>query len=479
MTDLTSFTYAELFDDHMAAHINKVIAASLRPEYANTETISATKTLVDNDCQYQFLTASGGNQIVKLAPNAISNHPELIFNIGTSNQLIIQDSGGTTLAYIGPAGWIMFIPSNAQSWKIISSSSLVAPSSNPRNLIINGDMQIAQRSTSVASLTTAGYYTLDRWRVSITTLGTWTMSQTVDAPTGSGLRNCLKMLVTTADAAPAAADVANIQYRFEGQHLQLLRKGTSSAKYATASFWVKSNVTGTYIVELNDNDNSRQISASYTISSADTWEYKVVTFKPDTTGAFDNDNAVSLFLNFWLASGTDLTSGTLNTSWAATTNANRVVGQTNVAASINNYFEITGVQLEPDSLASAFEFTPFEKQLTRCLRYFFKTFPLATAPAQNAGVGGAFRFIAGKAGAAAEFGSLLYPVPMRTSPTVTFYNPSAVNAQVRDTTGAVDCSATASGANAGEKICSISATGNAGTAVGNALDVHLSADAEL
>lgn len=478
MTTLTSFSKTDLVDDHVAGDVNTLIAASIRPEYANTETLSATKTLNNNDCQYQFLTASSANRIVKLAVEAIQNHTTLIFNAGTDNQLIVQTAGGTTLAYIGPGGWIVFTPSNAQGWKITATSSMI-PDANLKNMVINGDMNVAQRGTSVASITTSGYYSLDRWRIVLSALGTWTLSQTVDAPTGSGFKNCLKALVTTADAAPAASDLANIQYRFEGQYLQNIRKGSSAARYVTVSFWAKSNVTGTYILELLDQDNTRQISAAYSISAADTWEYKVVTFKPDTTGAFDNDSAFSLALTFWLAAGTDFTSGTLNTAWAATTNANRVVGQVNVAAANNNYFEITGVQMELDSLGTSFESLPFDSQLTRCLRYYFKTFPLATAPAQNAGLAGAFRFIAGKAGAAAEYGTLPYTVRMRGAPTVTFYNPSATNAQVRDTTAAADCSATAAGATASESFASISATGNAGTAVGNPLDVHLAADAEI
>ena len=184
-----------------------------------------------------------------------------------------------------------------------------------KNIIINGDMSIAQRGTSSSSITTSGYYTVDRFRFFNSSLGTFTMSQSTDVPTGQGFANSLKLDCTTADASPAAADNLRIQQIFEGQNLQYLKKGTSNAQSLTLSFWVKSTKTGTYITELFDTNNTRQISQAYTISSANTWENKTVTFAGDTTGAFTNDNAASLQVNWFLAAGSNYTSGTLQTSW--------------------------------------------------------------------------------------------------------------------------------------------------------------------
>lgn len=246
-----------------------------------------------------------------------------------------------------------------------------------RNLIYNGAMQVAQRGTSIANITANGYHTTDRWITWLTSLGTWTQSVENDAPTGSGFSKSLKMLCTTADAAPSASDQLSIRQLLEGQDLQRIAKGTASAQQLTLSFWVKSNVTGTYIVEAYDTDNGRQISASYTISASATWEKKTITLPADTTGAFDNDNAASLVLLWWLSAGSNFTSGTLNTTWDTGTNANRVVGQTNLAANTNNYWQITGVQLETGPVATEFEFEPYGVTLAKCQRYYYKMYPNA------------------------------------------------------------------------------------------------------
>ena len=242
---------------------------------------------------------------------------------------------------------------------------------NFRNIIINGDMSIAQRATSASSITSTSYNTIDRFVTFMSGLGTWTQSQSTDVPTGQGFVSSLKMDCTTADASPASSDYLKIRQRIEGQNLQYLKKGTSSAESLTCSFFVKSNKTGTYICELFDGDNSRAISRTYTISSADTWEKKTVTFPGDTTGALGNDNGDSLRLSFWLGAGSDFTSGTLQSSWTGpSVNANRAVGQVNLADSTSNEWYVTGIQLEAGSQASDFEFLPTDVNYNRCKRYY-------------------------------------------------------------------------------------------------------------
>lgn len=238
-----------------------------------------------------------------------------------------------------------------------------------RNLLDNGAMQVNQRGTPVTGITTSSWYTADRWYTSVTTLGTWTQSVENDAP--GGFRKSLKMNCTTADASPAAGDFVMIRQRIEGQDLQHLKKGTADAQPLTLSFWTKSNVTGTYIVLLYDNDNARHVSASYSVVASGTWEQQSVTFPADVTGAFDNDAEASLSVEWWLAAGSTYTGGTLGTTWGTTT-ANRAVGQTNLAAATSNYWQITGTQLEVGATASEYSFKSYGQELRECQRYYQK-----------------------------------------------------------------------------------------------------------
>jgi len=142
----------------------------------------------------------------------------------------------------------------------------------------------------------------------------------------------------------------------------------------TLSFWVKSNKTGTYIAWFYNGDAARQIAKAYTVNAADTWEYKALTIDGDTVSGFTNDNGVSIQLEFVLAAGSDYTSGTLATTWQADNNANRYVGNVNLADSTSNYWQITGVQLEVGDTATPFEHPrSYGDELARCQRYFWKT----------------------------------------------------------------------------------------------------------
>jgi len=243
---------------------------------------------------------------------------------------------------------------------------------NFRNIIINGDQSIAQRGTSTSSLSSgATFGATDRFKLFGVTFGTWTMSQSTDVPTGQGFAKSLKMDCTTANGSLSADSQAQISQGIEGQNLQYLKKGTSSAESLTWSFWTKSNKTGTYICQIRDIDNSRSISKSYTISSANTWEKKTITFPGDTTGALGNDNDKSFEIRWWLVAGTNFTSGTLATSWASETSANNAVGQVNLADSTSNEWYVTGAQLETGQVASDFEFLPADVNLQRCQRYYW------------------------------------------------------------------------------------------------------------
>ena len=283
---------------------------------------------------------------------------------------------------------------------------------NFRNIIINGDMSISQRSTSASSITSASYNTVDRWQNYISSLGTWTVSQDTTVPTGQGFAKSLKYDCTTADASPSASDVNILIQKFEGQNLQYLKKGTSSAESLTLSFWVRSNKTGTYTCEIFDGDNTRYIGKTYSISSADTWEKKTITFDGDTTGTLDNDNASSLNVHFWLGAGSDFTGGTFNNgTWGAGGNNTRVSSsQVNLADSTSNEWYVTGVQLEAGTTASDFEFLPFDVNRERCYRYYRTLVPLNT---ENTGFSMGF-YTANNNGRFA----MHLENPMRTTPTL-------------------------------------------------------------
>jgi hypothetical protein len=303
--------------------------------------------------------------------------------------------------------------------------------SRDRNVIINGAMQVAQRGTSTASITADGYYTADRWLGAASGLGTWTQSVESDAPTGSGFRKSLKMLCTTANASPTGTNNLAVVTYIEGQNLQQFAKGTASAKQFALSFWVKSNVTGTYVAELFDVDNTRQTALQYTISSSATWEKKTLIFTADATGAFDNDNAKSLQVTFWMGAGSGLTSGTLQTTWASNTTANRAVGQVNLAAATSNYFQVTGVQLEAGAVATPFEFEDYGTTLAKCQRYYQKSYADAVAPLTAGDANGlVYASSYNSASQGHSIGQIIFQVPFRSAPTVTIYgyNPSTAGA---------------------------------------------------
>ena len=250
---------------------------------------------------------------------------------------------------------------------------------NATPLIINGDMAVAQRSTSSTGNTGSGYHACDRMAWSISGIGTYTVAQeslTSGSAFEAGFANAVRIDTTTADASPASADYLYMQYNFEGQDLQLFKKGTSSAEKFTLAFWVKSNKTGQANVEFKDKDNSnRHAIGSYTISSADTWEHKIVVINADTTGAFGDDNGKSMNINWWLDSGDNYTGVTEgDAAWLALDDdrANND-GALQIARNTANDWAITGIQLEVGEYTSStlppFQHESFGDNLHRCRRY--------------------------------------------------------------------------------------------------------------
>ena len=272
-----------------------------------------------------------------------------------------------------------------------------------RNLVINGAMQVAQRGTSSTGLgASAGYFTLDRYRATFSsTAGRLTMSQVADVH--DGFANAMKLECTTADTSIGSSEYFILQHKFEGQDLQQLKKGSSDAEEFTVSFYVKGNANATYVVEMYDLDNNRQVGKTFSVTTS--WTRVVLTFPADTTGALDDDNAASLQLGIWLHAGSNYTSGTLATSWVSNVSAQRAGGITSFFDSTDRTFFLTGLQMEVGSVATDFEPRSFAQELALCQRYY-----------QTIGVG----FITACRGASSS--QLLYsytpPVNMRASPTI-------------------------------------------------------------
>ena len=243
-----------------------------------------------------------------------------------------------------------------------------------RNLIINGDMSIAQRGTS-HSIGSNATYRIDRWRdgaiynTSAPT-GVFTVSQSTDVPSGQGFASSQKWDCTTAQSSLGAEQGWGVQQRIEAQNLTHLAFGTSSAKTLTLTFWIKSNKTGTYGIEVRSHDASRQFISSYTIDSANTWEKKTITITGDTGGSgIANDNGIGFWVRWIWSAGTTIDGATLN-SWTATATEIAPTGQVNLADSTSNELYWTGAQLEVGTTASDFEFLPHDVNLRRCERYY-------------------------------------------------------------------------------------------------------------
>ena len=259
------------------------------------------------------------------------------------------------------------------------SGALSFASHSNRNLAINGAMQVAQRGTSKTISTgnntnATGVYTVDRMKLGCY-VGSerYTLSQETDAPTGSGFTKSFKIKTSTADTSANAGTYAQFVYEIEGQDLQHLLKGTSSAKPLTFSFWVKGNTNYTPVAELKDNTNTRINVQTFNVTSS--WTKVTLTYVGDTTGgSIDNDNTSGLSFNVWLKAAAFYSGGTspAQNTWVPQSNQNiRAALLTfDIGASTDNFFQITGLQIEVGDVASSFEHRSFGDELQRCKRYF-------------------------------------------------------------------------------------------------------------
>ena len=323
------------------------------------------------------------------------------------------------------------------------ASSADAGGLTGRNLIINGSMACFQRATSATTMTNA-YGAVDRFRGFSNGGGAFTgekYDMTTSEIATTGQHQALKMLVSTADTSIAAAEYYALAYKFEGDDLQQLKYGSSSAQSFTVSFWVKSDTTGTYFLTVDKIANGQtayRIPIEYTISSADTWEQKAITVSPtagstslitSSAGAIGGGTGHGLSLYWGFAWGTDY-HGTNNTWGTGTYGTNATAN--GWMGTVGNDFYITGVQLEVGEQATPFEHRSFGDELARCQRYYFHTYGIGSTPGSSydASYDAKVYFIGtGNHGMAPM--NTTFPTEMRAGPTITFYGPSGTASRIR------------------------------------------------
>jgi hypothetical protein len=311
-----------------------------------------------------------------------------------------------------------------------------------RNIVINGDMSIAQRGTSFTSLGGVSQYNLDRWETIGANVdsGRYQIDQSTDVP--SGFTYSQKISCTTSEASQDADQQLYLEQQIEGLNSSYLKYYVASPDTVTLSFWVKSNLTGSYSVALKLSDNasaadssgSRIYPTTYSISSADTWEKKSITITLDSTSEVKViNNGFAVATQFWLSAGTSR-DGEATNAWKNNANAAATSDNLNLLGNTANEWYITGVQLEAGTTASDFEFLPVDVNLARCQRYFEKSYPLATAPGTAAQAGARSSSTLGVATTSYLSLNLLYTVPKRSNPTLTFYDMAGTSGKcTRDT----------------------------------------------
>ena len=281
-----------------------------------------------------------------------------------------------------------------------------------KNVIINGDFQIAQRS-SAAVISTHGsnddtYTTVDRFKYHLSGAAAISSQQVslTAATDPAGFNYALKISCTTADTSIAASDYVIFQQPVEGYNWRQFNFGLSNAKQLTLSFFVKSNKTGTYCVAFRNNAHDRRYAAEYSISQADTWEKKSITLTGDTTGTWLATNGGGCFVSFALQAGS--TYQVTADTWAAGDQF-ATSNQVNFTDSTSNTFFITGIQVEQNSVATDFEHRSFAQELALCQRYYYQMW---TGTEQG------FYFMYYSSNY--KMVQIEHIVPMRASPSMTF-----------------------------------------------------------
>jgi hypothetical protein len=291
-----------------------------------------------------------------------------------------------------------------------------------KNRIINGDMVIAQRGTSFTGITNGSKaWPADRFNVlNADTVSVFSAAQVADAP--AGFVNSIRAQVTTINATPNQETF--IEQIIEGVNCEGIAYGTASAPPVTLSFWIKASIAGVYNVWIYSQSSAKSIGSSFTVTSANTWQFISLTFVGDTATALASNNGAGIYIRWYL----DINSGgigPLNSSWSSS-NTNRMVsGSVRLASTLNATYQLTGVQFELGSTATSFDNRPYTTELALCQRYFCKTYNMDIVPGagSNAGYPGSLRTAIQTTNSYTGLGPWSFPVYMRATPSMTVYNP--------------------------------------------------------
>lgn len=292
--------------------------------------------------------------------------------------VVIKTDDGTTRVTIADSGNVTLANDLVVTGTVQSSNISATGSMASRNKIINGAMTIDQRNAGAAVTIPAPFtYVVDRWLGFSGNASRFSLQQNAGAVTPpAGFKNYLGATSLSAHTS-GAAEAFLINHYVEGFNTADFAFGTANATAITLSFWVRSSLTGTFAVSFTNIDSTRVYVSTYTIASANTWEYKTITISGDTTGTWNTGNGTGIQVRFDLGSGSNFQGAA--GSWG-TSNITTVSGATSVVGTNGATFYLTGVQLEAGDTATPFEQRSYGQELALCQRYYEKSFNVDVAP---------------------------------------------------------------------------------------------------
>jgi len=336
---------------------NDIVEIKVFRSFALVDAVKATGGTMTGELEVPTVKLS--SNVIKASDGGSTITLDTSDNVTLAGNLKVKD-GGT----IGSASDADAITISSSGAVTLSSDFVPATPLSHRNMIINGAMEVSQRGTSFTTGSGYGDYTLDRFASAHTQTGKFTIDQVEDGPTG--FKNSLKVTSSSAYSVGASEDFL-IRHKIEGKNCIPFEQGTSNAKTVTLSFYVKSSLTGTFAVSFQNSAGNRHYIATYTISSANTWERKTISLTLDTSGTWLTTTGIGLTIAFSLGVGSNL-DGTAG-SWA---DGNKLSTSSSVDLISTNgaTWFLTGVQLELGSVATPFEHKSYAEELRRCERYY-------------------------------------------------------------------------------------------------------------